>query len=91
MASAQPPTADEKARQDNQLEIAPTRQSRTSVDEAKADRDLEHQLKSDYDELGLLKTAWKFRKAVLVCTMLCIAAAADGYQIVSAQYETLTD
>lgn len=42
----------------------------------------EHQkLKSDLDELGLLQTAWRFRKAVLICFLLCVAAAADGYQV----------
>lgn len=42
----------------------------------------EHQkLKSDLDELGLLQTAWRFRKAVSICFLLCVAAAADGYQV----------
>ncbi|KAH8897928.1 MFS general substrate transporter [Thozetella sp. PMI_491] len=39
-------------------------------------------LKSAHDKLGLLASVWKFRKAVFVCNLLCIAAAADGYQIV---------
>lgn len=39
------------------------------------------QLKSDLDELGLWQTALRFRKAVLVCFLLCVAAAADGYQV----------
>ncbi|KAI9157947.1 sugar transporter [Paramyrothecium foliicola] len=39
-------------------------------------------LKSEHDDLGVLATVWKFKKAVLVCNLLCIAAAADGYQIV---------
>ncbi|CAK7198021.1 hypothetical protein SEUCBS139899_000677 [Sporothrix eucalyptigena] len=38
-------------------------------------------LKSDYDQLGLRATAWRFKKAVLICNLLCIAAACDGYQI----------
>lgn len=49
--------------------------TRNSIDEAKEGRDIV-QLKSDHDELGLIKTAWKFRKAVGICTLLCIAAAA---------------
>ncbi|KAM5343421.1 hypothetical protein ACJ41O_011958 [Fusarium nematophilum] len=38
-------------------------------------------LKSEVDSLGAWATVVKFRKAVLVCNLLCIAAAADGYQI----------
>ncbi|ORY25553.1 general substrate transporter [Naematelia encephala] len=38
-------------------------------------------LKSGFDELSLFKTAWAFRKAVIICTLLNFAAAADGYQI----------
>ncbi|KAJ0419747.1 MFS general substrate transporter [Aspergillus carlsbadensis] len=38
-------------------------------------------LKSQNDTLGLWATAVKFRKAVIICNLLCIAAAADGYQI----------
>ncbi|KAM6522876.1 hypothetical protein FALCPG4_012491 [Fusarium falciforme] len=38
-------------------------------------------LKSETDSLGAWATVKKFRKAVLVCNLLCIAAAADGYQI----------
>ncbi|KAL4876472.1 MFS general substrate transporter [Aspergillus karnatakaensis] len=38
-------------------------------------------LKSSNDNLGLWKTVWTFRRAVIVCNLLCIAAAADGYQI----------
>ncbi|CAK7231026.1 hypothetical protein SBRCBS47491_007792 [Sporothrix bragantina] len=38
-------------------------------------------LKSDHDQLGLRASAWRFKKAVLVCNLLCIAAACDGYQI----------
>ncbi|KAL2801991.1 hypothetical protein BJX63DRAFT_438303 [Aspergillus granulosus] len=38
-------------------------------------------LKSRNDNLGLWQTVWTFRRAVLVCNLLCIAAAADGYQI----------
>ena len=40
------------------------------------------QLKSEHDSLGILATVRRFWKAVLVCNLLCIAAAADGYQIV---------
>ncbi|KAK8850771.1 hypothetical protein IAR55_004691 [Kwoniella newhampshirensis] len=43
--------------------------------------DLAPALKSNFDELGLLATAWKFRKAVMVSTLMCVAAACDGYQI----------
>ncbi|KAH7361326.1 sugar transporter [Pyrenochaeta sp. MPI-SDFR-AT-0127] len=48
-------------------------------------REIDHEitvLKSDHDALGIWETAKKFKKAVLVCNLLCIAAAADGYQIV---------
>ncbi|KAH8585378.1 general substrate transporter [Bisporella sp. PMI_857] len=38
-------------------------------------------LKSEQDNLSQWQTVWKFRKAVLVCNLMCIAAAADGYQI----------
>ncbi|CAK7217233.1 hypothetical protein SCUCBS95973_003076 [Sporothrix curviconia] len=38
-------------------------------------------LKSDLDQLGLRATAWRFKKAVFICNLLCIAAACDGYQI----------
>ncbi|KAM6511998.1 hypothetical protein FALCPG4_016986 [Fusarium falciforme] len=38
-------------------------------------------LKSSHDKLGLRASAWRFRKAVLVCNLLCIAAACDGFQI----------
>ncbi|OBU00900.1 hypothetical protein VE01_00842 [Pseudogymnoascus verrucosus] len=38
-------------------------------------------LKSEQDKLSQWQTAWKFRKAVLICNLMCIAAAADGYQI----------
>lgn len=38
-------------------------------------------LKSHVDDLGIWATVKRFPKAVLVCNMLCIAAAADGYQI----------
>ncbi|KAH7015923.1 general substrate transporter [Ilyonectria destructans] len=38
-------------------------------------------LKSGHDKLGLRASAWRFRKAVLVCNLLCIAAACDGFQI----------
>ncbi|KAF9878618.1 hypothetical protein CkaCkLH20_04110 [Colletotrichum karsti] len=38
-------------------------------------------LKSEVDSLGHWATVVKFRKAVVVCNLLCIAAAADGYQI----------
>ncbi|KAH7121442.1 general substrate transporter [Dactylonectria macrodidyma] len=38
-------------------------------------------LKSQSDNLGAWTTVKKFKKAVLVCNLLCIAAAADGYQI----------
>ncbi|PCH03906.1 Major facilitator superfamily domain, general substrate transporter [Penicillium occitanis (nom. inval.)] len=44
----------------------------------KADRIV---LKSASDTLGLWATVKKFPKAILVCNLLCIAAAADGYQI----------
>ncbi|CAM1501511.1 Fc.00g034950.m01.CDS01 [Cosmosporella sp. VM-42] len=37
-------------------------------------------LKSGHDELGLWATVKKFKKAVVVCNLLSIAAAADGYQ-----------
>ncbi|PVH79891.1 MFS general substrate transporter [Cadophora sp. DSE1049] len=39
-------------------------------------------LKSSLDDLGILKTVRRFWKAVLVCNLMCIAAGADGYQIV---------
>ncbi|KAM5345993.1 hypothetical protein ACJ41O_011854 [Fusarium nematophilum] len=39
-------------------------------------------LKSAHDDLGLLRTVKRFKKAVVVCNLLCIAAACDGYQIV---------
>ncbi|OCF35836.1 sugar transporter [Kwoniella heveanensis BCC8398] len=38
-------------------------------------------LKSSFDELTPWETAKTFKKAVFVCFMLCVAAAADGYQI----------
>ncbi|KAL4903125.1 hypothetical protein BDW74DRAFT_169064 [Aspergillus multicolor] len=38
-------------------------------------------LKSQTDNLGLWATVVRFRKAVVICNLLCIAAAADGYQI----------
>ncbi|KAI9036016.1 uncharacterized protein KD926_002538 [Aspergillus affinis] len=38
-------------------------------------------LKSQADDLGIWATVKRFPKAVLVCNLLCIAAAADGYQI----------
>ncbi|KAL5338340.1 hypothetical protein BJX70DRAFT_398858 [Aspergillus crustosus] len=38
-------------------------------------------LKSRNDNPGLWQTVWTIRRAVLVCNLLCIAAAADGYQI----------
>nr|XP_036575076.1 MFS alpha-glucoside [Colletotrichum truncatum]KAF6781586.1 MFS alpha-glucoside [Colletotrichum truncatum] len=38
-------------------------------------------LKSTIDELGMWDTVRKFPKAVLICNLMCIAAAADGYQI----------
>jgi hypothetical protein len=43
---------------------------------------LEHQaqLKSSLDNLPLLKSAWIFRKTVLVCTIAGFCAATDGYQ-----------
>ena len=37
-------------------------------------------LNSGYDQLGLWASVKRFQKAVLVCNLLCIAAAADGYQ-----------
>ncbi|PSN71411.1 MFS general substrate transporter [Corynespora cassiicola Philippines] len=58
---------DEKAVEEHRLE---------SVDHARA------QLKSDLDSLSVWQTVCRFKKAVLVCNLLCIAAAADGYQIV---------
>lgn len=51
-----------------------------SIDKKENERDIV-QLKSELDDLGTWATVWRFRKAVFVCTMLCIAAAADGYQI----------
>ncbi|KAM9875955.1 hypothetical protein VD0002_g7282 [Verticillium dahliae] len=47
------------------------------------DIDLKHEavvLKSDHDELGLWATVCRFKKAVLICNLIAIAAAADGYQ-----------
>lgn len=43
---------------------------------------LEHQaqLKSTLDSLPLLKSAWLFRKTVLICTIAGFCAATDGYQ-----------
>ncbi|KAH7143416.1 general substrate transporter [Dactylonectria macrodidyma] len=38
-------------------------------------------LKSGHDKLGLRASTWRFRKAVLVCNLICIAAACDGFQI----------
>ena len=38
-------------------------------------------LKSQTDDLGVWATVKRFPKAVFVCNLLCIAAAADGYQI----------
>ncbi|PLB45132.1 MFS general substrate transporter [Aspergillus steynii IBT 23096] len=38
-------------------------------------------LKSQADDLGVWATVKRFPKAVFVCNLLCIAAAADGYQI----------
>ncbi|KAL3456411.1 hypothetical protein BJX64DRAFT_281366 [Aspergillus heterothallicus] len=38
-------------------------------------------LKSQNNNLRLWATVVKFRKAVIICNLLCIAAAADGYQI----------
>ncbi|OAL44872.1 MFS general substrate transporter [Pyrenochaeta sp. DS3sAY3a] len=48
------------------------------VNDAKTERVV---LKSDSDTLGTWATVKKFRKAVLVCNLLCVAAACDGYQI----------
>ncbi|KAL1959385.1 hypothetical protein VTO42DRAFT_2188 [Malbranchea cinnamomea] len=45
--------------------------------------DLKHNdvvLKSHHDHLGLWATIKRFKKAVLICNLLSIAAAADGYQ-----------
>ncbi|KAK5172683.1 uncharacterized protein LTR77_002803 [Saxophila tyrrhenica] len=36
--------------------------------------------KSELDNLGVWATVKRFKKAVLLCNLLCIAAAADGYQ-----------
>ncbi|KFY81283.1 hypothetical protein V500_11544 [Pseudogymnoascus sp. VKM F-4518 (FW-2643)] len=44
-------------------------------------RDQEVVLKSTLDDLGLWATIKRFPKAVLVCQLVCIAAAADGYQL----------
>ncbi|WVQ84236.1 hypothetical protein IAT38_006388 [Cryptococcus sp. DSM 104549] len=38
-------------------------------------------LKSDLDQLSNWETVKRFRKAIFICNLLCIAAAADGYQI----------
>jgi hypothetical protein len=38
-------------------------------------------LKSTNDELSMWQTVLKFPKAVFICNLMCIAAAADGYQI----------
>ncbi|KAI9162757.1 substrate transporter [Paramyrothecium foliicola] len=56
------------------------------ADATHLEEDLKHEhgvvLKSSLDGLGLLATAKKFWKAVIVCNLLCIAAACDGYQVV---------
>ncbi|KAF4472617.1 sugar transporter [Fusarium albosuccineum] len=51
-------------------------------DEGFHKKDYEVVLKSDHDKLGVWATVRRFQKAVLVCNLICIAAAADGYQIV---------
>ncbi|KAJ3549491.1 hypothetical protein NM208_g479 [Fusarium decemcellulare] len=51
-------------------------------DEGFHKKDYEVVLKSDHDKLGVWATVRRFKKAVLVCNLICIAAAADGYQIV---------
>ncbi|KAK8853488.1 hypothetical protein IAR55_004195 [Kwoniella newhampshirensis] len=38
-------------------------------------------LKSDLDQLSNWQTVKRFWKAILVCNLICFAAAADGYQI----------
>ncbi|KAF2014274.1 MFS general substrate transporter [Aaosphaeria arxii CBS 175.79] len=48
------------------------------VDDPKTDAVV---LKSGNDILGTFATVKKFWKAVLICNLLCIAAACDGYQI----------
>ncbi|KAH6672695.1 general substrate transporter [Plectosphaerella plurivora] len=61
-------------------------QAKNDLETSHAEHDLKHEsaivLKSSLDDLGLLSTARKFWKAVIVCNLLCIAAACDGYQIV---------
>ncbi|WVQ79774.1 hypothetical protein IAT38_001874 [Cryptococcus sp. DSM 104549] len=63
------------------LEVKPT----TAFDEAhieeKQDVSNAPVLKSEFDQLSPWETAKRFKKACLVCFALCVAAAADGYQI----------
>lgn len=85
---SQPAEHAERKPEVEQIELArhDSNQSMKKVDEF-------IQLKSEQDELGILQTAWRFRKVssstrstadiecVFTCTLLCLAAAADGYQI----------
>ena len=61
----------------------------TPLDEKKLDIDIvedvaqenpQAQLKSELDALPIAKSAWVFRKTVLICALAGFCAATDGYQ-----------
>ncbi|OWZ61036.1 hypothetical protein AYX15_06740 [Cryptococcus neoformans] len=57
-------------------EVSHLEDTKTDIDLVKAPI-----LKSDLDTLTAWQTVKRFWKAIILCNLLCIAAAADGYQI----------
>lgn len=56
-------------------EVSHLEDTKTDIDLVKAPI-----LKSDLDTLTAWQTVKRFWKAIILCNLLCIAAAADGYQ-----------
>ena len=73
--------ANETKQQDADINVA-DKKTKTSFAEEHGKVDEGPVLKSGHDHLGPWPTLKTFWKAALVCNLICVAAACDGYQIV---------